>query len=119
MPPTAQTGQTEMKYSRLATILGVTIVGATSLSLVLADPEKPKRKVSKKALQSTTRSVKPAVTTKPGATPAKPGASDNRSARNIRTGQAIKVKATSVPAFRPGAGFDDASPPPSPPPPPR
>ena len=106
-----------MKYSRLATILSVTIVGATSLSLVLADPEKPKRKVSKKALQSTTRSVKPAVTTKSGAT-AKPGASDNRSARNIRTGQAIKVKATSVPAFRPGAGFDAPSPPPSPPPPP-
>jgi DNA-binding protein HU-beta len=31
-----------------------------------------------------------------------------RTARNIRTGAPIKVKATSVPAFRAGAGFKDS-----------
>ena len=30
-----------------------------------------------------------------------------RMARNPRTGEAVKVKKTSVPAFRPGAGFKD------------
>ncbi|MEV4755285.1 HU family DNA-binding protein [Micromonospora sp. NPDC049559] len=30
-----------------------------------------------------------------------------RTARNPRTGEAVKVKKTSVPAFRPGAGFKD------------
>ena len=30
-----------------------------------------------------------------------------RTARNPRTGEAVKVKKTSVPAFRPGAGFRD------------
>jgi DNA-binding protein HU-beta len=30
-----------------------------------------------------------------------------RTARNPRTGEAIKVKATKVPAFKPGAGFKD------------
>ncbi len=31
-----------------------------------------------------------------------------RTARNPRTGEAVKVKKTSVPAFRPGQGFKDA-----------
>ena len=30
-----------------------------------------------------------------------------RTARNPRTGEEIKVKATKVPAFKPGAGFKD------------
>ncbi|MFN2388131.1 MAG: HU family DNA-binding protein [Actinomycetota bacterium] len=30
-----------------------------------------------------------------------------RTARNPRTGEAIKVKASKVPAFKPGAGFKD------------
>src|SRR5882757_7597524 len=30
-----------------------------------------------------------------------------RTARNPRTGEAVKVKKTSVPAFRPGAGFKE------------
>ncbi len=31
-----------------------------------------------------------------------------RTARNPRTGEEIKIKATKVPAFKPGAGFKDA-----------
>ena len=30
-----------------------------------------------------------------------------RTARNPRTGEEIKIKATNVPAFKPGAGFKD------------
>ena len=78
-----------MKQNLLSKRLVVTALSILSFSVAVAEPP----------TETTSGKEDAAATTNASKT----------KTRNIRTGASIKVKATSIPAFRPGAGFKEKS----------
>ena len=93
-----------MKHDVLSTLL---VVATLSVGLSVGTLAEP----SKKKTNAAQSNVSKNSATGSGSATGENQASTSTARRNIRTGARIKVRAESVPAFRPGAGFKTSTPP--------